>query len=115
MDEIVQLSELIGDIYDAALDPDKWEHVLEKTCNFIEGAAGGIGLFDLRPNQTNLSKSWGYDPKYLQSFVERYSKINPAALASLRTEVGDVCTNSDLLPFHEWQGGRSARASWHGR
>jgi hypothetical protein len=36
-DETAQLSYLIGNIYDAALDPKLWPSVLEITCGYIEG------------------------------------------------------------------------------
>ena len=95
-----QLSNLIGDIHDAALDPDKWEGVLESTSKFANGMLGALGSFDRLGNKVNLSKSWGYDPKCLQAYDEYYSKINVLAIASMGTvKVGDVVTNNDLLPF----------------
>jgi hypothetical protein len=39
MSETVLLSRLIGDIYDAALDPARWPGVLEEACRFV-GSAG---------------------------------------------------------------------------
>jgi hypothetical protein len=38
MDEADQVSQFIGDIYDAALDPKRWPHVLERTCAYVGGA-----------------------------------------------------------------------------
>ena len=111
MDEIVQLSSLIGDIYDAALDPDRWEGALESGCKFVKGICGGLGSFDRLGSKVNMSKHWGYDPSYLQSYVEHYSKINPFAIASVGkgVKVGDVVTNNDLLPEHEWRASRLYR------
>jgi hypothetical protein len=42
MDEIEQVSDLIGDIYDAALDPTLWPLVLEKSCGFVHGACAAL-------------------------------------------------------------------------
>ncbi len=110
MDEIVQLSNLIGDIYDAALDPDRWEYVLATTCKFLNGMCGGLGSFDRLSNKVNLSKYWGYDQKYMQSYVEYYSKINVLAIASMGiVKAGDVVTNNDLMPEHEWRASRAYR------
>ncbi len=110
MDEIVQLSNLIGDIYDAALDPDRWEFVIEKACKFFNGMFGGLGSFDRLSNKLNMSKNWGYDPKYLQSYVDHYSKINVLAIASMGiVKAGDVVTNDDLMPWHEWRASRIYR------
>jgi DNA-binding CsgD family transcriptional regulator len=110
MDEIVQFSNLIGDIYDAALDPDHWEYVIESTCKFVNGMLGGLGSIDRLSNRVNMSKYWGYDPKYLQSYLDYYSKINVLAIASCGiVKVGDVVTSYDLLPEHEWHASRIYR------
>jgi hypothetical protein len=36
-EEARELSDLVGDIYDAALDRDRWFGVLESTCRYVEG------------------------------------------------------------------------------
>ncbi len=46
MDETERLSALIGDIYDAALDPTLWVDVLGKTKGFIGGQAASLGWKD---------------------------------------------------------------------
>jgi DNA-binding CsgD family transcriptional regulator len=110
MDEMLQLSSIIGDIYDAALDPDHWEYVLESTCKFFHGMFGGLGSFDRLSNKLNMSKNWGYDPKFLQSYVDHYSKINVLAIASMGiVKAGDVITNNDLMSEHEWHASRIYR------
>jgi DNA-binding CsgD family transcriptional regulator len=109
-EEAQQFSGLVGDIYDAALDPDCWEHVLESTCKFVNGMMGGLGSFDRLSNKNNVSKWWGYDPKYIRSHDDHYSKINVLAIASMGiVKVGDVVTNNDLLPEHEWRASRAYR------
>ena len=42
MDESEQLSRLIAEIYDAALDRSLWLSVLEKTCGFVNGQTAGL-------------------------------------------------------------------------
>ena len=42
-----QLSTLIGDIYDAAIDPALWIDVLGKTKNFIGGHAAALAWKDV--------------------------------------------------------------------
>ena len=42
MNELEQASTLIGDIYDAALDPALWGSVLEQTCQFVYGCNAGL-------------------------------------------------------------------------
>ena len=42
MDEIGQLSILIGGVYDTALDPSLWVKVLEDAARFIGGSAAAV-------------------------------------------------------------------------
>ena len=42
MEEAEQLSQLIGGVYDAALDHTLWPSVLENTCRYIRGQSGGL-------------------------------------------------------------------------
>ena len=42
MDEAEQISALVGDIYDAALEPAGWPAVLSQLTHFIGGAAATI-------------------------------------------------------------------------
>jgi DNA-binding CsgD family transcriptional regulator/PAS domain-containing protein len=102
-DEAAQVSHLIGDIYDAALDPERWDDVLNRACGFLDATAGMLASFDAAEHKLNMNKFWGYDPSYLQLYVDRYSKINPLGIASLRTSVGDVVATEDMMPLDEWR------------
>ena len=42
MDELTSLSCLIGDIYDAALDPSLWPSVLKQISGFIQASAATL-------------------------------------------------------------------------
>jgi PAS domain-containing protein len=102
MDEAVLLSTLIGDIYDAALDPAMWESVVQKTCAHLQCAAGGLGSLDVLRN-LNLDVKWGYDPAHIQAYVDRYIKIMPLFTSLSSVPVGEVITTSDLMPYEEYR------------
>jgi DNA-binding CsgD family transcriptional regulator len=103
MDETEQVSRLIGDIYDASLDPDRWEDVLGQAGNFLSAATATLGSFDVVQRNVNLTKSWGYDPDYLRLYMERYAPINPLIPSSWLAGVGDVVSAADLMPYEEFQ------------
>jgi len=54
MSETELLSRLIGDIYDAALDPARWPGVLEGSCRFVGSA--GLYLQDAVNDAADLSE-----------------------------------------------------------
>jgi hypothetical protein len=46
MAEAAHLSQLIGDIYDAALDPERWPDVLQSSAAFVSGVASALFMKD---------------------------------------------------------------------
>jgi len=106
MRESAELSELIGEIYDAALDSTRWTGALEKTGAFLRSAATTVGAFDSVQSSANFQFTWGYDPEYLALYVERYAKLNPLITASGQTKVGDVVSTGAFMSFEELQATR---------
>ena len=70
-DEAEWVSYLTGEIYDAALDPTRWEGALEASCTFLQGMAASLGSFDFLRVDLNLMKMWGYDSESLALFFEK--------------------------------------------
>jgi DNA-binding CsgD family transcriptional regulator len=107
MDEAEQVSQLIGDIYDAALDPALWPHVLEHTCSYVEGVAAAIMSHDSAHKNAQFYFSWGDDPHYSKTYHETYVKLNPAiTTAVLQVKVGEVSSYLDMIPRDEYQNSR---------
>jgi hypothetical protein len=64
MQEAEQILPLIGDIYDAALDPVAWPRALEKTARFVGGRAAGLLTRDAARKTGNIHYQVGFDPRY---------------------------------------------------
>ena len=77
MADLEQFSELIGDIYDASLDPGLWPDVFTKACNFIGASAAALLSHDVVQRQTTVFYNWGFTPGYAKISVESCCKINP--------------------------------------
>jgi len=102
MSKLVQVSHLIGEIYDAALDPDKWESVLERTCAFLQTMNASLVSFD-PVQKCQFSKSWGYAPEFLQSYNDHYQHINPTIPGFVCAPGGAVLTftSGSMIPYDE--------------
>ena len=98
MHELEQFSTLVGDIYDAALDPLLWPAVLRRLCDFVPGAYGNIFIQDAANRHANSVFTWGMDPDYFRSYLETYGKTNPLMPAILLRDVGEVFSTFDLMP-----------------
>jgi len=60
--EIERFSELIGDIYDASLDPGLWPAVFAQVCAFICSSAAHLFVQDAVSRAANSFFAWGDNP-----------------------------------------------------
>ncbi len=67
-----RLSELIGSIYDCALDPDRWEATLSEVAEAFDCAVVSLTLNDLRNNRFLINKAAGWEPDLLRLKSERH-------------------------------------------
>jgi DNA-binding CsgD family transcriptional regulator len=108
MNDSKQLPALIGEIYDAVIDPAQRNDVLDKIASFTGGHSGGL------LSKHSLSKSEilycyvGADPNSLQVYSESYPKLDPTA-DSPSFSVEQVVSTTDLVPYEEFRRGRFYR------
>ena len=108
MNDSKQLPALIGEIYDAVIDPAQRNDVLDKIASFTGGHSGGL------LSKHSLSKSEvlycyvGADPNSLQVYSESYPKLDPTA-DSPSFSVEQVVSATDLVPYEEFRRGRFYR------
>ena len=108
MNEREQLSALIGDIYDAALDPTLQIGVLEKIAGFAGGHSCGLLSKHASSKSDNAYSYVGTDPDSLQVYAESYPQLDPMA-APPCFDVEQVVSTADLVPDDEFRLGRFYR------
>ena len=92
------LSDLIGSIYDCALDPQRWLDTCRKVADLCESTAGGLCVHDLRQVQNDQLFVFGYQPQFLEKLGSHYAQ-SPMAGADIVSAVGDVSALS-MDHFH---------------
>ena len=112
MGETERMSQLIGDIYDAALDPALWPAVLEGTAGYVGGACAALVAQDTIARQAQFFHMWGLSPEDKDRYITQYIRLNPCNIATmLQTKVGDVESSATVVPmeeffasrfYHEW-------------
>ncbi|MGA7069946.1 helix-turn-helix transcriptional regulator [Bradyrhizobium sp.] len=95
--ETTRLLNLIGLIYDAVLEPELWNAVLEKTAEFVGGMGASIFRQDVIRKVGNAYYTWGMDPDYEQLYFKKYIHHNPLLPAMMTVGVGQVSSNSEQL------------------
>jgi DNA-binding CsgD family transcriptional regulator len=101
MDETQRLSALIGDIYDAALDPSLWLNVLENAATFVGGPAAIVFSKDDDHRKGQQFYQHGIDPVYSRAYFDKYVKLDPAANCQLFARVGDIISMKDFITYDE--------------
>jgi hypothetical protein len=102
-EEARTLLALIGEIYDAALEPALWPDVLGKLARFVPGMSAAIFAKDAASKTGNIYyDDGGISPQYKQLYFEKYVKLDPANSGHFFSEIGVPVSTVDLLPYDEF-------------
>ena len=103
MSETEQLSALIGDIYDAALDPALWPDVLAECARFVGGPSAGLVFKDATRKSGNVYyDAGGIAPHYRQLYFDTYVKLDPCTTSHVLAEIGEPMATADIMPYDEF-------------
>jgi DNA-binding CsgD family transcriptional regulator len=108
MKEDQGLTQLIGEIYDAALDSSRWTSVLAKIACYAGGQAAGLLSKDSISKTGNIHYQSGVDPYFVRLYAETYWKFDPVASLPDR-ELEQIVSVPDLVPYDEFRAGRFYR------
>lgn len=109
MTEAEQLSSLIGDIYDAALDPDLWKTALPAACEFARSRAAGLYTQDAVKKTGKTYYQCGVPLHYEKLYFEKYIGMDPMHPSLLFFGVEEVHSVADVLPHSEFRDSRFYR------
>jgi DNA-binding CsgD family transcriptional regulator len=102
MGEVEHVSALIGDIYDAALDPALWPSAFDQVCKYTGSSQVSLFSQDSVRNIADLHFSSGLDPQFGQLYKEKYCKINPIFPTVIFFGVEETHWVPDVLPRDEF-------------
>ncbi len=109
MEEVERVSRLIGEIYDASLDPTLWSPVFQTVSGYVGGCTAHLTSQDTVSKTAHLYFSWGHEPKYAQLYFEKYCKFNPVFPTALFFGLEETHWVPDCLPRDEFCRSRFAR------
>jgi DNA-binding CsgD family transcriptional regulator len=95
------LSQLIGDIYDAALDSSLWVGILERATQFIGGTAAGIYWKDITV-QGESHHVYNVEPSSVDEYFNKYIHFDPSLTAQFFFKVGEIYNTTNVLPYSEF-------------
>jgi DNA-binding CsgD family transcriptional regulator len=102
-----RLSSLIGQIYDAAIDPELWPDVLAQTAEFVGGMSCALYYKDAVTKHANVYYQCGRsDPHYRRLYFESYIKIDPTFVGLWFRDIGKPLGVGDILDLDEFYASR---------
>jgi DNA-binding CsgD family transcriptional regulator len=87
--EVDDLSQVIGTIYDCAVDPQHWPKAIEAIGRLIDGDHGVILVIDTIRNEPRLYADWNVDPETMRLYREEYHQHNPIHEGFTRFDVDE--------------------------
>ena len=99
--ELVELSSVIGDIYDAAIDPALWQPVLGRICNYVGGYAAVLFWHDAATQNAQALHLFNDNPNYTRLYFEKYLPMDPFFPASSFIEPGIIRGSTEIVPQAE--------------
>ncbi len=102
MDRAGNLSHLIEDIYDAAIEPARWNDVVIGINDFVGSQACGLISKDSTSQFGQTHYYCGVDPHYIGLYAESYSRFDPLKILP---PLGKVVGIPDLLAYDEYRRG----------
>jgi DNA-binding CsgD family transcriptional regulator len=99
----MKITDLIEDIYDAALEPARWNDVVVGINEFVGGRACGIFSKDSISKSGVTHYYCGADPHFIQLYSDSHSRFDPL---DCLPPLGQVVSIPDLVVFDEYRHGR---------
>jgi len=98
LDDQQRLSDLIGAIYDAAIDPSRWLSAIEGAASFVGGTGAGLFCKDVGVHHAAMAYRFGFQTPLP---VEFFRQIYSAAEGHFLGDPGRPIATTDLMPFGE--------------
>jgi DNA-binding NarL/FixJ family response regulator len=99
--ELIELSAVIADIYDAAIEPALWQQALASICNYLGGTTAALLWHDSAAEQAQVMHIFNDDPHYTKLYFEKYLTLNPFFPAAGFVEAGRVHSQREIIPQEE--------------
>jgi DNA-binding CsgD family transcriptional regulator len=97
-----EFSNLVGDIYDAALDPSLWVPVLEKCVSFVGGCGAALFFKNAAAHGGDTYFDTGITPYFRKLYFDQYVMLDPSTTGHLSAEIEQPVAITDFIPYDEF-------------
>jgi DNA-binding CsgD family transcriptional regulator len=92
---------LVGMVYDAALDEHKWPSFLEAFASAVGGSSSILRSADMKTSTAGFVASSGYDPDWQLAYCNHFVKVDYLIPALFQFKEGEVKTSDQVFSISE--------------
>jgi DNA-binding CsgD family transcriptional regulator/PAS domain-containing protein len=92
-----RFSDVIGRIYDCAVDPARWPVALEEMCGLIGATLGSVSVLDCKQQTIRFATQWGGDPYWMKLLFEKYAPLMPFYRMLPLLELGEAANTQIMM------------------
>lgn len=100
--ELIELSDVIADIYDAAISPSLWQPTLGRICTYVGGRSAVLYWHEAATERSEVAYMFNENPEYTRLYFEKYLPMNPVFPAATFIDEGLVSTVEQIMPRSEF-------------
>ena len=89
---------IVRDIYEAALDVNRWEGVLEHICRYLDADSALLRFYDDDTNSVNFSFTTGFDPDFDLLYRQHFAQDDPIRAAAQHLPEGRTTLLDEVMP-----------------
>lgn len=102
MNKSAEILDLVADIYDCAIAPERWPTALQRMSEVIGLTSAGIVVKDPAKREYRMRYGWGGNDEFRKRYREKYFALNPAMTAGWFTGIDEPVTCSSVNGREEW-------------
>lgn len=92
---------LVGKVYDAALDEQKWPSFLDAFAQAVGGCSSMLRSSDMQTHKASMVASVGYDPAWQSAYCNHFIKVDYLIPFLNQFKVGDVKSSDQAFSLSE--------------
>ncbi|WP_234680823.1 helix-turn-helix transcriptional regulator [Bradyrhizobium monzae] len=100
--EANRFSSLVGEIYDAAVDPAQRSAALEQVAGFVGGSAVTILSRDAARLSIEIHQHYGTESRFRELYRDRYVELDPLLDRHLDLPVEQIIGVADVMPYSDF-------------
>jgi DNA-binding CsgD family transcriptional regulator len=101
-DETEIFSALIGEVYDAALDPGVWPSALAKIAADVGGDAVVLAIREISNRTAGPTYFFNSSEAVTDAYNQTYIKLDPTYIGFNLAQIGDAISTDDVLSYAEF-------------